>query len=575
MGQVSRAFLRIRVDVVGFIPHDSRRRNRVEPHSTDGAVTSATRSWNRTITLLVAGATMLLATTLAPGATHSGAHPVDPGTGAPTLSATSAQSPSQLLTTGVPTTSPGSSSTGVGIPGLVNGTPSANVPPALLAPGMTLAPNSMVVSPPASIDTTCAVDDTPGLLRWFATLPAGTATHPLEVVFGEGDCYQIDGSLFFHNVQRAIFNGNGAKFVQLAPRSEMLVTTSNDQPYCGSPATFGPNPGHIQYQLTIPIMWWFDGGCDLTIENMTILGSYPGVGGGGVNMQDSAMQFNGVQRATITNNIIRHAWGDFVTISGLHEAPGGGGGMPATDIVVRNNSMSDSGRQGITTIYVDRVLISGNVMDRIAATMFDIESPVAGGSSDNITITGNVCPFGMYAYVVAAYTLSPIHNFAFTDNRLGSQGQMRIEMHPPSGSNFTFTGNIAGAVNSAQDGVRSAITVTGVVDTVRVTGNVIPTAPWNHGSPTLEGAPAVSTGPYVVKVQVSSNYLPVAYQFGEPHTFTQVLPLFSGAAPPQLSSGSSACGNLQGPSGGSFYSGPCRARGLPPPLPFPASPPLP
>ena len=208
--------------------------------------------------------------------------------------------------------------------------------------------------------------------------------------------------------------------------------------------------------------------------------------------------------------------------------------------------MSDSGRQGITTIYVDRVLISGNVMDRIAATMFDIESPVAGGSSDNITITGNVCPFGMYAYVVAAYTLSPIHNFAFTDNRLGSQGQMRIEMHPPTGSNFTFTGNIAGAVNSAQDGVRSAITVTGVVDTVRVTGNVIPTAPWNHGSPTLEGAPAVSIGPYVVKAQVSSNYLPVAYQFGEPHTFTQVLPLFSGAAPPHCQAAAAPAATCRG-----------------------------
>ncbi len=454
-----------------------------------------------------------------------------------------------------------------------------------VGPAAAAATPTIITVPTTTIPADCSADvgdmdyNSPngnGLLEnWLNTLPVGTAANPVVVRFVHNGCYRVNGGIYVRNFRHYVFDGNGATFEQVIvpPSGHPLLKNANPSApvYCAKPGT---SYGHDNtYDSTYPIIWWFEGGCNLTIENMTIVGPNSSGGGGGSNQQDSGVQLNGVQRAVVTNMRIRNVDGDFVTVSGLHEGVGGGGGEPATDVTIANNTFNRSGRQGVTTEYVNRVLVTNNVLANVPATVFDIESDVTGGHSDNIDIDNNTVTDHSYAYLVAAYTGSTIDNFAFTNNHLNNGGQMRTVIDANGLNNATITGNVATGVNSAQAFGMPAVAFNDGSSPVSesnilVANNTIPSSPWNHDQP-IRGVATVTGGALVNNLQVRNNYMPLTYGNGVPTTYDRVLPLKNGSDPPTMHGNppNGACGNTQGSDGTIYYGSACTGVTTAPTLP--------
>lgn len=289
--------------------------------------------------------------------------------------------------------------------------------PAGVASSVGLPPGVQVFTPPITIPADCSVDVTKPLYDWINTLPQGTPSQPTEVQFASGGCYQIDGMIFLRALNDYVFDGNGARFVQSSVVNGELNgdPPPNRSAYCGITTKF------VNASQTIPtgfdIMFFVEGGCDLVFENMTIQGTNTTGKPGGTLQQDSAIELAGAQRVIVTNTTINGMFGDFVTVTGLHETKFGGIYYPSFDISITNNSFSESGRQGIAVVYADRVTVSGNSILHSAADALDLEAETGGGVEGDILVTNN--SIHSYIYLVAAITYAQLYSFAFTDNSVG------------------------------------------------------------------------------------------------------------------------------------------------------------
>jgi len=276
-------------------------------------------------------------------------------------------------------------------------------------------PGTQVFTPPGTIAADCSQDVTKPLYDWINTLPEGTSSQPTEVQFASNGCYQVDGMVFLRGLTDFIFDGQGSKFEQSRLVNGELT---NDPPpnraaYCGFSGKFADATGTLP--TGFDIMWFVEGGCDLVFENMDIVGTNAKAKPGGQREQDSAIEVAGSERVLITSDTINAVWGDFVTITGLHEANFGGLNFPAFDVTVTDNSFNHSGRQGVSIVYADRVTVTGNTVKNVPATAIDLEAEVGGGIEGNIEVTNNT--FHGYAYLVAAITYAQLFDFAFTDNK--------------------------------------------------------------------------------------------------------------------------------------------------------------
>jgi len=344
-----------------------------------------------------------------------------------------------------------------------------------LQPGVAAAysfgSSPQVFTPPSTIASDCSVDVTKPLYDWINTLPQGTSTSPTEVEFAAGACYQVDGMLYLRGLTDFIFDGNGAFFEQSAVvNGEPNGDPPPDRPaYCGSDR-FQKSEGTVPDGFDI--MWFVEGGCDLMFENMIIDGTNTAGNPGGSLEQDSAIQFSGVQRALVTGLTIDSVWGDFVTVTGLHEAPDGGGNFPSTDITVSDNDFLSSGRQGVTVVYGNGVTVTGNTISNVPATAVDLESEVVGGAEENILVSGNI--FREYAFLLSAVTGAELSAVAFVDNSVGTMKILLAPMPQSQGNNVTISGNTA---VQPTDWSRSSDIDIGNVDDVLVSENVLPIQP--------------------------------------------------------------------------------------------------
>lgn len=416
-------------------------------------------------------------------------------------------------------------------------------------------PGALVVSPNVTSD--CSRDVTQPMMQWLYSLPAGTPSRPVVVRFPQGACYRVDGSLYLRNFRDFVFDGNGSVFRQVSPTFE--TTPGFDPastPYCGSSYT---RPGvHAGEPATVTaITWWFEGGCDIVLENLDIEGPNscttcnPQVTS---RLQvDSGIQLSGVQRALVTRSTVKYVEGDFVTVSGLHEA-GGGADYPSTDVSIVGNNFDTSGREGVSNIYVDRVRIVDNTLRRIGATVFDLEGDVPGGCTCNVDIEHNDISRAS-PYLLAALTGTSVNRFSFSDNRLTDGAAVQMQINANVSSDLTIAGNVAGTGSSwqypsidLQVGVRGPGTVP--LARVDVRANRLPYS--------SNGKPFVYAGPKASEVRVADNVL---YAKGG------VVPLASAVA-----GAGTACGNLQATAPsmrGAALDGPCSSGFAPPAAPAP------
>jgi hypothetical protein len=353
------------------------------------------------------------------------------------------------------------------------------------------------------------------------------------VDFPANSCYLVNESLYLRGFTNTTLNGRHATFRQVAPTVHSIGPLPTISPYCGS--DIDKESGTTI--STIPIIWWFEGGCDITITNMVIIG--PNTSGVVGSQNNSGIQFSGVQRALIQGVTINNVDGDFVTMSGLHEAASGQASYPTTDVTIQGNSFSRSGRQGITPEFVDHVSITHNSVRGVAASVIDLEADSTGGCACNVEVDHNTFA-GLAPYLVAGITGLSIHHFAFTHNQLIDGAQLKIQLSPqlPS-SDVVISGN-SGSTGSTWPWPSIGIAYSiqgdsaGPVDGVQVSGNSVP-AP-------SSGRPFVRAGKQASNVGVRHNVIS-----GGNRSTTML-----NDGPPS----NHACGN-SATGGGPAFDGPC------------------
>jgi hypothetical protein len=357
-----------------------------------------------------------------------------------------------------------------------------------------------VVTPPAAIPHNCSSDAAPALRSWLWSLPKGTVASPLVIDFPVGACYVVNEALYLRGMTYTTFDGRGSTFRQVAPVTEVLGPFPVDHPYCGSSVDYQSG----DYFSAVPIVWWFEGGCLLTVENMTIIG--PNTAGVVGTRNDSGIQLSGVEGALIQKVNIKDVDGDFVTLSGLHEAGGqrndGQANYPTTYTTITANSFSRSGRQGITPEYVTGVSITGNSFSGVAASTIDLEADVVGGCACNVHVDHNTF-VGPVTYLVAGITGLSIEHFSFDNNVLIGGAELKIQLAPqlPS-SDIDISHNWGTAASGwpwPSIGIAYSVAgnSVGLVTGVTVTQNSFP-AP-------KQGEPFVLAGSQTAQVLVGNN----------------------------------------------------------------------
>jgi hypothetical protein len=359
------------------------------------------------------------------------------------------------------------------------------------------APRPRTVGPgylaPTTINDTCRTDDTVSLVRWLYTLPQGTLGDPTVVQFQPDACYEVDGSMFLRDFHYFVFSGNGATFKQLHVQvgAEFNDSGPDRDAYCGYQGfnnSVWTDFLALKKNTSTDIMFFMEGGCEITFENMNFVGTNHGPGGGPLE-QDTFITFAGTDIGLVNDVNMQDPYGDYVDTQSLNEAPGPvQRDFPARNITIENSSFSGSGREGLGIVLVDGVTVTHNIFYSAALTMFDIEWDSTGGDQSDILIEDNTIVGQDYAFLVAAITGAQIHRFSFADNRLIDGAQLRIYLDPAPGStDVRVTGNTSN--QAATWPWRATVNVLNVYR-VEVDHNVTPVGFWKPGN--RNGGPFVN-----------------------------------------------------------------------------------
>lgn len=214
------------------------------------------------------------------------------------------------------------------------------------------------VSVPKDIDSSGATDVTSQLRKFFAQVP----DHSL-VEFPANGRFRVEDVVSVGGKHQFTLDGNG---------STLFETT----------------PGYRERSLLR-----VNGGSDVTIRDFHLVGAHPDGGIDGTYVKSLEAQHGiellGTQRALIEHNTIRDVYGDFVYLQcDLRKGPTWR--EPARDITIRDNQFSSNGRQGVSFINADRVLVQNNTLDDLRRSVFDFEPTTTSALVENVTIDHNV-----------------------------------------------------------------------------------------------------------------------------------------------------------------------------------------
>lgn len=259
-----------------------------------------------------------------------------------------------------------------------------------------------VRSVPSRIAANCSEDVTRRLLRWIASVPDHST-----LVFGHNACYRIDGSLRIEDRWGLSFFGNGATFKAVAEG--------------------GQARRH----------WWFLGGADLVIRDLTVRGSNPYAGLSEEAYRadrefQHAFALEGVQGALLDNVQAYDVYGDFVYI-GSDNRPEGGGRW-SSDIIVQNSHFERNGRQGIAICAAEDVVIRWNYLGQVRRATFDLEPSLAAWGARRVLILGNMTGPGKLLWFANAGLGSNVSDIRIVGNvMLGSTGTPVVYVKTPLG----------------------------------------------------------------------------------------------------------------------------------------------
>jgi len=270
-------------------------------------------------------------------------------------------------------------------------------PAALLA-----APASGSVGVPAAIASDCSVDVTQALAAWIASV----ANHS-TLVFREGGCYRVDGTLRIDDRTGLVFEGRGAtlKAVEEAdPRRRHILAS---------------------------------GGGDLVFRNLTVVGNHPH-GGTSVEAYSAAREFQhafalaGVQGARLERIRASDVWGDFVYIGPDLR---GGRTVWSRNVAVENSTFERNGRQGIAIVAGEDILISNNRLDQVRRATFNMEPTTEEWGARRVRIVNNVTGRGRLLWFSSVGAGSNVSDIVIAGNTMQeSTGTPVVHMVAPHGA---------------------------------------------------------------------------------------------------------------------------------------------
>jgi hypothetical protein len=252
-------------------------------------------------------------------------------------------------------------------------------------------PESDVV---ATCDPNHKVDQTPALLAFIDAHDApGTVLR-----FKQNGCYWINNVIDIENKHDLTFNGNGATFKTID-------------------AGFGTRPSDPRLDRVWPrirSMWRFEGGYNLTLKNLSILGSNGGPNAAidprtgrpfrwdfhcpsadppnpfcleaqaGVTLFGVNPENKGDFGAVIDGVTVRYTFGFGIELHGW------GAHLLNRNIIVRNSMIERAGSMALVAQNVDGARFEHNVLITPRRSMFNIEPPTPGMPSYNVTVDRNL-----------------------------------------------------------------------------------------------------------------------------------------------------------------------------------------
>jgi hypothetical protein len=252
-------------------------------------------------------------------------------------------------------------------------------------------PESAVV---ATCDSNAKVDQTPALLRFIDDHDApGTVFR-----FKPNGCYWINNIIDIENKHDLTFNGNGATF-------KTIDAGFNTRP---------SDPRLDRVWPRIRSMWRFEGGYNLTLRNLTIVGSNGGPnaaidprsgrpfrwdfhcpsadpphpfcleGQAGVTLFGVNPENKGDFGAVIDGVTVRYTFGFGIELHGW------GAHALNRNIIVRNSKIERAGSMALVAQSVDGARFENNVLITPRRSMFNIEPPTPGMPSYNVTVDHNL-----------------------------------------------------------------------------------------------------------------------------------------------------------------------------------------
>lgn len=175
--------------------------------------------------------------------------------------------------------------------------------------------------------------------------------------FAPNGCYRIDDTLTLSGKHTILIDGQGA---------QLKAGTLGDQ-----------NRRHFTISAS----------SDITIRNVTVVGSNDKAGAT-AEAYDPKLAFQHAFNLTSVKRVLLDTvsgtklHGDFVYV-------GSSKAGDTTDVTVRHSKFDGSGRQGISIVAGQRVLIADNSLTGVARSMFDIELNNASSTVRDVRITGN------------------------------------------------------------------------------------------------------------------------------------------------------------------------------------------
>jgi len=284
---------------------------------------------------------------------------------------------------------------------------------------------------PGGIASDCSVDVTQSLTSWIASVPDNAV-----LSFGVSACYRVDGTVQVSKRAGLDLEGNGSSFR-------------------ASTAPTGPRP-----------IWQVVDSTNITLQNMTLDGHYPNGGtfnssvqsAHGVALLGSSADLGGLTMTNLGGDCVY--FGQGLTIAETRSSG-----------TFHDSTCSGTGRNGVSVVAGDNVLVQHVSFTKIGYDVFDVE-PNPGGhyGSDGATFDSDT--IGTYAMNAFSVVESgPISNPSFTNNQVVGQS-LKIAVSDPTGGGFRPQ-NVVITGNSSNTAASNPINVDNV-DGLTITGNTVP-----------------------------------------------------------------------------------------------------